>query len=71
MLRDRGVSGGTASADAADVTVLMVAVPLCAAAASVTLEGRMEQEAHIAATTGEQFRTTVPPKPPAGVTLRL
>jgi hypothetical protein len=45
----------------------MVTVDVCAALASVTLEGRMEHDAHIAATTGVQFSTTTPPNPPAGV----
>jgi hypothetical protein len=48
----------------------MVAVELCAVPESVTLEGRIEQVAYGADTTGEQFNTTVPLKPLDGVMVR-
>ena len=64
------VRSGTRSFAATAVTVLMVAVELCAVPESVTLEGRIEQVAYGADTTGEQFNTTVPLKPLDGVMVR-
>jgi hypothetical protein len=62
-----GLPGEASAAETIEVTVLMVAVALCAAPASVRLDGRIEHDAHIAGMTGVQFSTTVPPKPPPGV----
>jgi hypothetical protein len=56
------------NAEGTEVTVLIVAVALCEVPANVTLDGRIEHDAHVAAITGVQFSTTVPPKPLPGVT---